>query len=517
MRREAREWTWRVFLTCWMVYAAFWTPYIVREHVPAITLAESGTLNVERYYGWLDDIFRGPKGGAFINNNPGASITGAIPLILLRPVLRRIDEWNQQLPRPATPRSDEEFFRRALASGRAYYFLAIAFLTVALVMAPATAGTAAYLCSRLMEAGISGQSAALAALVYGFGTPVFFRTGHLNHNLLVCDAGFTALLLLWDPQDRPLPPWRAAVAGLLAGYALLCDFSAIVTIGIVGAYVWMRGAGEYQNHHRDTEARRKKAKPPWNFSVPLCLCGRDSMALYSLCVLPGIAALAIYQAWAFGSPFHPSQHYMTPTAPTALGYRGFSWPSPALAWANFVDPRFGLFAWCPALLLAFAAPFLRKVRHQVPRREMGLLFAYFGLFVVFCAANQYSWLQPLTGFRYLVPIVPGLALLAMQAAQALPKPVRALIAIASVAQSLAPVTGRRNEIALSFAVLRAHHFELPWMLRLGEAGVHVTPLWPVALAAVLLVSMVCIWVPALWIHDRANLREDILPARGAPE
>jgi hypothetical protein len=86
----------RVCFTCWITYTVFWTPYIVREHFPAITLAQSGTLNVQRFLGYTDDIFPSGPGRAFINNNPGASITGAIPLFILRPVLNRVETWNLQ-------------------------------------------------------------------------------------------------------------------------------------------------------------------------------------------------------------------------------------------------------------------------------------------------------------------------------------------------------------------------------------------------------------------------------------
>src|SRR5205807_2071213 len=136
------------------------------------------------------------------------------------------------------------------------------------------------------------------------------------------DAGFIALLLLWDPQDRPLPRRRLVFSGLLAGYAALCDYSGFVILATVGLYAWLR-----------------------SFRI-------RTLAEFAIGAVPGIAALVIYQAWAFGSFYHPSQHYMIPTAPTSQGYRGFSWPSPELMWANFFDPRFGLFAYCPALLLA---------------------------------------------------------------------------------------------------------------------------------------------------------------------
>jgi hypothetical protein len=472
--RGGKPWTWRVFLTCWLVYTFFWTPYIIREHFPALTLAERGSLNVERYFGWIDDIFQGPRGGAFINNNPGASLTGAIPLVLLRPLLARVDRWNQTLPRPKPPAAEGEIFRKTVDAGRGFYFLLVAFLTVALVMAPATAGTAAYFCSRLVDAGLPAANAAWVALLYGVATPVLFRTGHLNHNLLVGDAGITALLLLWDAKAQPLGPGRAAMAGLLAGYAILCDYSGIVVAMVTFLYAWLRSAGQ-------PGPRR------W----------RTMLAFAAGC-LPGVAALAFYQAWAFGSLYRPSQHYMVPTAPTVRGYRGFDWPSPALLWANFVDPRFGLYAYCPALLLAFAAPFASSVRFRIPPREARILWIYFALFVSFCAANQYSWLQPSTGFRYLVPVVPALALLSMQAAQMLPPVARWCVAALAGAQSLIIAAAHENDIRLAGSTLWQRRFEPYWMVRMREAGGPGSSLWTPALYAVLVMALAIVWIAPVW-------------------
>ncbi|HEX4137626.1 MAG TPA: hypothetical protein VHY84_23655 [Bryobacteraceae bacterium] len=435
----------RVFLVCWLVYSVFWIPYIVREHFPAMTLAEQGTLNVERYLGWTDDIFQGPKRGAFINNNPGASLTGAIPLLVLRPFLAKVDSWNQRQPRPQTPAPDEgEVFGRAVQEGRGVYFLLIAFLTTAAVMAPATAGMLAFFCSRLIEAGVSGASAGLIAILCGIGTPLLFRAAGLNHNLLVADAGFTALLVLWEPNDGPLTFQSTLIAGLLCGYALLCDYSGIVVASIGALYILQRSSGK---HNR-----------------------MRAFAGFSVGMIPGTAILLIYQTWAFGGLFHLSQQYMPATAQTVHGYRGFDWPSPALAWALLVDPRFGLFAYCPALVLAFAAPFVRQIRYKLPRRETRLLLIYFGLFLLFCAANRYSWLQPLTGFRYLLPVAPGLALLAVQAAQALPRPVRRVLAGISCIQMLVVTAAHENDLRLTLHTLRERHFEPFWLIRLRQAG-----------------------------------------------
>jgi len=479
---SARPWVWRVFLTCWLVYTFFWTPYLVREHFPAMALMERGSLNVERYLGWTGDIFRSPTGGAFINNNPGASLTGAIPLLLLRPLLLRADQWSRGVPHAAPARNDGELFWRTLAEGRAVYFLLVEFLTVALAMAPLTAATAGFFCSRLMQAGISGPNAAAVSLLYGLATPVLYRAAHLNHNLLVADAGFAALLLLWNPAGRPLTAGAATIAGLLAGYAVLCDFSGLVVAAVAGLYVWLRGA--------EQPGRRR-----WKLAMA-----------YGAGVLPGIAALMLYQAWAFGSFYHPSQQYMTPTAPTSHGYRGFDWPSLSLMWANFFDARFGLFAYCPVLLLALAAPFLRSVRRRIPRREMGILLAYFVLFVLFCAANQYSWLQPLTGFRYLVPVVAALAPLAIAVAQALPGFVRGLLAAAAGVQSLIMAAGHENNFRACLATFRRGHGSLLWMIRLKDMGMHVPPLFPLLMWTIAGLACAYIWLPMMGWRRRADAR-----------
>jgi hypothetical protein len=439
----------------------------VREHFPAIALAESGQLDVERYLGWTEDIFSGPNGGAYINNNPGASLTGAIPLLLLRPVLIRVDNWNQRLPRQRPRGENDPLLVRMAAEGRVFYFLLVAFVTVALVMAPATALAAAILCARIIKAGVPAAHAAAAAVMCGLGTPLLFRTGHLNHNLLAGDAGFIALLLLWDPADGPLGPARAGLAGLLAGYAVLCDYSGVVVVAVTAVYVWLRCRA-------DSGARGRCA------------------AAYLAGLAPGIAGLLIYQQWAFGSFYRPSQHYMTPTAPTALGYRGFAWPSPALLWANFFDPRFGLFPYCPALLLAFVAPLATRARRRLPGREMRLILIYCLLFVLFCAANQYSWLQPATGFRYLVPVVPVLALIAMQGAQLLPRIVQWGFAIASLMWSLVLAGAHQNDVRLAAATFWNRRFALPWMIRLRGAGTPVT--WEWVLVTYLLTVLAIAWI-----------------------
>ena len=119
----------RLFVSCWLIYAVHWAPFMIREQFPALTLANSGTLNVERFLGWSPDIFPGPRGGAFINNNPGASIVAAVPLWVARPALTVIERWNDALPSSAALRARAEFSRSSAVQGRReWYFMAVAFV-----------------------------------------------------------------------------------------------------------------------------------------------------------------------------------------------------------------------------------------------------------------------------------------------------------------------------------------------------------------------------------------------------
>jgi len=461
----------RLFLTCWLVYSVFWTPFIVREHFPAMSLAENGTFDVSRYYGWSDDIFRGPRGGAYINNNPGASLAAAIPLAVLRPWFKRYD---YAPPLDTSHITTGPLLRRAAAEGRARYFMLIAFATVVLVMAPMSAFAVAFFGLRIRQTGVSTRSAVLVAALCAFGTPVFYRTEYLNHNMMVASVGLVALLLLWDPHRRPLPPRNVWTAGALAGFAVLCDFSALVLAAVVAFYIYWR-VGDGQQSRLAMLAR------------------------YAAAAAPFAAALLLYQAMAFGNFLRPSQHYMEPTAPTAHGYRGFDWPSPSLLWANFFDPRFGLFVYCPILGLGLASWWLRRVPHPIPRREQSLILLYFGGMVLFCAANQYSWLQPSTGFRYLIPIVPCLLLLTAHALQAVPRAVAGTLGVASVLLSWAMASWRYNRPGEALDAVLKSGFPLPWVRYLQELYVVTRPGWITASCYVALAA--ALW--ALWRFRRS--------------
>ena len=121
-----------------------------------------------------------------------------------------------------------------------------------------------------------------------------------------------------------------------------------------------------------------------------------------------VILLFIYQWVAFGNPWLPAQAYMPPTEFSVRGWHGFSLPTASLLYANLFDPRYGLFVFCPMLLAAFGAPFLRnREREGGPTApELALIFGATGALYVFASSVQFAAMQFNTGVRYMVPAAP---------------------------------------------------------------------------------------------------------------
>ena len=234
----------KLFLTCWIVYAMHFATDISREHYPAFSLAERGTLRVDPYLGLHSDIFEIEGRGAFINNNPGASLVGAIPYAIFRPLVDRVvarvmasraahgQELDQVYNDPRTAR--RRFFRLARERGLDVRFGLAAGLIQLFGFAPLTAGVVLIMRSLLVRLGVNATRSVWLALLYGFGTPIFFRSAYLNHNLLVAHTTLAAFALLFVPGSIERRPGRLFAAGLAAGYGLLCDYAGVVPLVALG-------------------------------------------------------------------------------------------------------------------------------------------------------------------------------------------------------------------------------------------------------------------------------------------
>jgi hypothetical protein len=479
----------RLFATAWLVYTLHFATNIVREHYPAFSLAERGTLRVDPYVGLHPDLFTLDGRGGFINNNPGASLLGALPYALARPAVdlaveRALRRRAASGAPPATEYDDprpnrRRFFQQTRERGLDVRFGLAAGVIQAGFTAPVSAAAVVVVYALLLRLGAARRAATALALLFAFGTPVFFRSAYLNQNLLVAQLSLFAFAALALPRAPAPSPRALALAGLFAGFALVCDYSGVVAIAALGAYALARCV-------RALGAGAGTRRAGWM-------------------VASGAAAAAIlplYQAWAFGDPWLPAQHYMPATPYSGFGWSGFNWPAADLAWQNLFDPRFGLFTAGPLLLLAFAAPV--AARRGAPRLDPPDLALAFGLsagFWLFASCVEYARLQWNTGVRYLVPCVPFLFLAAATVLARLPRRLAVAIALLAVGWSWAHAMVRETPWESARAVLTGGP-QLPWLTSVWRSGARAPLLlrdagpaaWPLLLPAA--AALAILWRPS---------------------
>jgi len=121
-----------------------------------------------------------------------------------------------------------EFYLEAWRRGFDIKFGLASVVMQALCMAPISAlGVVAmfYLLRRVFG---SDKTAFWLALLYAFGTPVFCRTGFLNHNMMMGHFTLMGFLAMWNPSGSLRLPsgLRYFLGGIAGGAALLLDYSA---------------------------------------------------------------------------------------------------------------------------------------------------------------------------------------------------------------------------------------------------------------------------------------------------
>jgi hypothetical protein len=395
----ARQIAWRLFVTCWIVYVLHFATDVVREHYPAIALADHLSFRLDEYGGLHPDLFETPGRGWHIGNNPGGSMVAAIPYAIFKPAVdlvvrkvleRRAASGLTEPPAFNTPWPNaRRFYAEAWRRGLDIKLGLAAFIMQAFCMAPSSAAAAVLMFLVLRSLVRSDRAALWLSLLYAFGTPVFFRTGFLNHNLMMGHIAFAGMAVVWHPWGPSRWPARttAFLAGLAGGTALLFDYSGAVLLAGLGGYVAVK---------RWSDGGR-----------PAALQGA---AWYTIGALGPILLLWFYQYEAFGNPFLPGQSWMPPVEWIDLGYKGYQFPPvPELLRMLLVDHRFGLFVAGPVFLLAFAYPFTdRGPARVVPVLEALVLLGLPVAMWLFFGGNNYTRLQFNTGIRYLTPIFPFL-------------------------------------------------------------------------------------------------------------
>lgn len=410
-------------MTVFLVYALFATTNVVRETYLSITLAERGSIRVDEYLGLHPDLFEIPGRGAYINNNPGASVFGAVPYLVARPALSMLFSRYPGLlaPKAAATYDDprpnrSKFLNRARERGLDIKLGLAALITQAGLMAPLGALMAWLMMQFLVHRGVQERSAAWWALLYAVGTPMLFRSAFLNQNALLAHLTLGAWIAMVGLKPRgdeaDIPVGGLLLAGLLLGVGLACDYSAaplLLVFGLMAVFTgWRRG---------------------------LVRGVRDG-ALFTAGALPPMLLLLVYQQAAFGAPWFPAQRYMPATEYSVVGWNGFFVPTAELLLGNLFDLRYGLLAFCPLLVWGFLPSRGRSI-DLISRREWGWILAIFAGLYLFSSANQFASLQWNTGVRYLVPALPLLFLAAAGPLRRAGAPLRVLTIGVTVCIALA--------------------------------------------------------------------------------
>jgi len=490
----------RLFLTCWLVYCLHLTTNIVREIYPALSLGDHFSFRVDEYAGMHSDIFELPGRGWHINSNPGASMLAAIPYAMFQPVVSvAVNQVNERRrasgadppaydsPWPMARAFYEEAWRRGLD----IKFGLAAVLSQTLMMAPISALGVTAMFWFLRRVTGSNEGALWLALLYAFGTPVFFRAAYLNHNMMAGHAAFLGFLMLWNPG--PCFGWsmrtRTVLAGMAGGLCVLLDYSGVVLLAGLLLYSLLQANAEYGAARRGL----------W----------------YSVGAACPIGLLFLYQWRSFGHPLFPAQYWMPRVTGSNLGFHGFSGPLPDQLLANLIDYRFGLFTSCVLLILAFASPWVRWRWNSFRAREK----AFFALLTVavwlFSSSVAYSRLQFNTGVRYMTAALPFLFVLTVPVLLRISARAAWLIGVAAVAQTWAMAMYR--DVEQGWGVLDpvikmvTQGFTLPVLTlasRLGLTSGGASSISPLPLFLIAGAVLFGVWSPRL---SRKMIKEDFSP------
>jgi len=483
----------RLFLTSWIVFGLHFSSNSAREIFPALAIGDHLSFRVDEYANMHPDLFEKKGFGWHIGNNPGASMIAAIPYALMRPVIdpivARARRARAQVSEPPAYNSPwpmaREFYREAWRRGLDLKLGLGALVMQILCMAPISAAgvVAIFYVLRLILG--SNRQAMWLALLYAFGTPVLFRTGYLNQNLMMGHFTFMGFLAMWNPSGRTW--WsshaRFLVGGLAGGAAVLLDYSGVVIL------LALFGYGLVQR---------------WTIASTADAIRHG--AYYVLGSFPPIALLWFYQWKSFGHPFLPGQHWMPPVEWIELGYQGFGLPQLELLWALVFDYRFGLFVASPLMLLALMAPFVdRGVNRRVPSREQALMLLVFVGMWVFFSGSNYVRLQFNTGIRYMTPVLPFLFVLAAAVWIRLPLVVQSLIAVGAVAESWSLAMHRDVESGFGMLNPMLHvflgGFELPALTTVSRMEM-LQPYFPGGPSPLPLFALTAALIAIIWRSPR---------------
>jgi len=321
-------------------------------------LVERRTLWVDGYCGYNTADIVSVGSHLYSVKAPGGAFTGVLPWIFFSNALAPLESHNEPLYWALTT-----YLTIVFSSGLLVAMLCVVMYRFALFV------------------GASQERAVALALTLAFGTIMFPYATEMTGEPIAAVCVFTAFYLLATDRLRP-DPWHAMTAGVLAGWAVLCDFPAILIAGALAVYALFK------------LGRR----------VPAFALGAGGVALI----------LFVHNAAAFGNPLFLSyQAYKlsgnTQFPEQAVGFVGLTYPRLRILKLVLMDPQRGLFFCNPVLTLASPALVFFLFRRGYRAELAVVVFSAIG-FILFNASfgeSIVSWGGgTATGPRQIVAAIP---------------------------------------------------------------------------------------------------------------
>ncbi len=207
--------------------------------------------------------------------------------------------------------------------------------------------------------GMEVDAYSLAILL--FATPLFPYSLLYYSHVLVAVLVYFAFRLIYD--GRRVFPERCFMAGLLTGFALACEYSALIPLVVFGLGLFF------------TESRERMRR----------------ILFYVSGIAPFIFLLAVYNQLVFGWPFAIFSHYET------------VYPTPSGLYETLISASKGLFFFSPVLVFALLAVFDSEDR-GFRRHRIKLITVFLTVLAVSGFAAKYS--GDSIGARHLIIVVP---------------------------------------------------------------------------------------------------------------